>query len=99
MKSATKKQLHVFFNKISRWLAPLVVIMEGMFLINIAPWDAHKTIGSYADFLLKQHVMPNYRNGATEVHVLFDNPKSLSLKHFERSKRDRLHPIPDSIIV
>ena len=86
----------VFLTRFPDDWAPLVVIMEGMFLINIAPWDAHKTIGSYADFLLKQHVMPHYRNGATEVHVLFDNPKGHSLKQFERSKRDRLHPIPDS---
>jgi len=77
------------------WL-PSIIIMEGMFLINIIPWDAHTTIGSYADFLMRQHIMPHYRNGATEVHVLFDNPKCNSLKHFERLKRDRANPVPDT---
>ena len=77
--SATKKQLHCW--------APLVVIMNGMFLINIAPWDAHKTIGSYADFSIEMGQLK---------YILFDNPKSLSLKQFKRLKRDRLNPIPDS---
>ena len=72
----------VFLTKFPDGWAPLFIV-EAMFPINIAPWDTHKTIESYADFLLKQHVIPHYRNRATEVHVLFDNPKSLSLKHFE----------------
>lgn len=76
---------------------PSVVIMEGMFLKNIAPWDAHATIGGYADFLRRQHIMPHYRNGVTEVLcMLFDDPKCYSLKHFERLKRDRGNPVPDS---
>ena len=58
IKSATKKQLHVFINKITGGWVPLVVIMEEM--IRIAPLDAHKTIGSYAYFLLKQHVTYMY---------------------------------------
>ena len=51
--------------------------MEGMFLINVTPWSAHKTIGDYADFLLKQHIYPHFRNGTTELHLLFDDPECL----------------------
>jgi len=40
--------------------------------------------------------MLHYRNGATEVHMLFDNPKCHSLKHFEWLKRDRANPVPDT---
>ena len=79
----------------TRW-TPSTVIMEGMFLINIVPWDAHKSMSDYACFLIKQHVMPHYRNGATEVHVLFDDPRQNSLKHFERLKRDRTNPVSQS---
>ena len=41
--------------------APTSVIMEGMFLININPWSAHKCIGDYADFLLRQHILCYFR--------------------------------------
>ena len=41
---------------------PDTVVMEGMFLINITPWSAHKNIGEYATFLLKQHILPHFRN-------------------------------------
>ena len=76
---------------------PSTVVMEGMFLINISPWSAHTNFGDYADFLLKQHILPHYRNGATEVHLLFDDPECqvASPKYFERLHRDKLNPTPD----
>ena len=78
---------------------PTVVIMEGMFLININPWSAHRTFGDYGDFLMRQHniICPPYRNGALEVHLLFDNPESqvYSPKRFEREQRDRINPVND----
>ena len=60
--------------------------MEGMFIISIILWNAHTNIGSYAD--LDNIIMPHYRNGATEVHVLFDNPKCnyLKFKHYSLTK-------------
>ena len=66
------------------WI-PDAVNLEGMFLINITPWSVHKTMGDYAEFLLKQHILPYYRT-ATEVHVLFDDPdcQKLSPKYFEK---------------
>ena len=78
------------------WI-PHSVIMEGMFLINISPWSSHKTIGDYADFLLKQHILPHYRNvTTTEVHLLFDDPDSqqCSPKYFERLHRDKMNLVP-----
>ena len=53
---------------------PDAVVMEGMFLINITPWSAHRSMANYADFLIKQHILIHYRNGAKEVHLLFDDP-------------------------
>ena len=78
------------------WI-PTTVIMEGMFLINIIPWTAHKNMGEYGDFLIRQHIFPHFKNGATEVHVLFDDPKDnvLSPKFFERQHRDLTNPISD----
>ena len=53
---------------------PEATIIEGMFLINITPWSAHHNIGEYAEFLLRQHILPHVRNGSNEVHLLFDDP-------------------------
>ena len=73
---------------------PSTVVMEGMFLINISP---HANMGDYANFLLKQHILPHFRNGTIEVHLLFDDPKcqAESPKYFERMHRDKVNPIPD----
>lgn len=71
-----------------------------LFLINITPWSAHKDMGEYGEFLLQQHILPHYRNGAKEVHLLFDDPECQvqSLKHFERLHRDTANPSPDDHI-
>ena len=75
---------------------PSTVIIEGMFLINISPWNAHTNMGEYGDFLLKQHILLHFRNGTTEVHLLFDHPEcqAHSPKYFERKHRDSSNPIP-----
>ena len=77
------------------WI-PDAVNLEGMFLINITPCSVHKTMGDYAEFLLKQHILPYYRT-ETEVHVLFDDPdcQKLSPKYFERKNRDASNKVPD----
>ena len=78
--------------------SPDSVITEGMFLINITPWSSHKTMGDYATFLLRQHILPHFRNGSTtEVHLLFDNPscQQYSPKYFERLHRDERNQVPD----
>ena len=77
------------------WKADTVV-MEGMFLINITPWSVHRNMGEYADFLLRQHILMHYRNGATEVHLLFDDPEyqAQSPKYFEQKHRDLCNPTP-----
>ena len=74
---------------------PDSVIMEGMFLINITPWSAHKTMGDYAQFLMKQHILLQYKT-AKEVHLLFDDPdcQQLSPKYFERLHRDESNLVP-----
>ena len=71
--------------------------MEGMFLINITPWSAHKCIGDYADFLLRQHILCYFRKGAAEVHLLFDDPECQvqSPKYFERQHRDQTNKVSE----
>ena len=73
--------------------APDTVIVEGMFLINIQPWAGHTTLTDYANFLRKQHIDLYFRNGAKEVHVVFDDPESLpnTPKQFEHLCRDQQH--------
>jgi len=78
--------------------SPDAVFEEGMFLINIIPWSFHKTMGDYGNFLMKQHILPYFKNqSTTEVHLLFDNPNCLqhSPKYFERLHRDEQNQIPD----
>lgn len=79
-------------------LIPDTTIVEGMFLINIIPWSAHRNIGDYANFLLKQHIIPNFRNGSNEVHLLFDYPECQvqNPEHFERQRQDQLNPVPSN---
>ncbi len=63
-------------------------------MININPWSAHKTIGDYANFLLKQHILPQLQN--CQVHLLFDDPEcqQQSPKYFERLHRDEANLVP-----
>ena len=70
--------------------------MEGMFLINITPWSAHKNMGHYADFLIRQHILPHFQGMSKEVHLLFDDPICDGVtKHFERLHRDQANQVPD----
>lgn len=48
-------------------------------------------------FYLKQHILLHFRNGAAEVHLLFDDPECQvqSPKMFERQLRDQKNPISD----
>ena len=61
------------------WI-PDTTVIGGMFLINIHPWSAHTNIGEYATFLLRQHILPYFRTGSKEVHLLFDDPECHDLK-------------------
>ena len=73
--------------------APDTVIVEGIFLKNIQPWAGHTTLTDYANFLKKQHIDFYFRNGAKDVHVVFDDPGSLpnTPKQFEHLRRDQQH--------
>ena len=87
----------IFSTSLKPSWVPHAVIMEGMFLINITPWSAHQNMGDYADFLIRQHIYSHFRNGSTEVHLLFDDPECVqqSPKYFERLHRDMTTQLPD----
>jgi len=78
------------------WAAD-TVISEGMFLINITPWSTHQFMGDYAQFLLKQHILPLFGNTTQQVHLLFDNPNTIQQtpKYFERLCRDAQNQVAD----
>ena len=80
----------------SAWV-PHTTIVEGMFLINITPWSAHQNMVDHAESLLRQHILPHFRNGSKEVHLLFDDPDCTekSPKYFERIHRDHVNPTSD----
>ena len=66
-------------------------LIEGMFLIHTAPLGTHKTLGQYANFLIRRHILPQFHKGSTDVHVKFDNPGRLPYnpKQFEHNRRDK----------
>ena len=68
---------------------PQVVIIDGMFAININPLRKHKTIAEYAQFIFKQFAEPRFEQGTQEVHFLFDHPNRLPFnpKFWEHRKR------------
>ncbi len=77
----------------SEWI-PESIVMKGMFSINICPRSTHRTISGYADFLLRQHILPHYRNTTTsEIHLLFDDPECQmrSQKEIKRAHRDKMN--------
>ena len=66
----------------ARWNATTVII-DGMFLIHIAPQSQHATIDHYCNMLAKHHILPYFSAGALEVHLIFDS------LHHQKQRRDR----------
>lgn len=77
---------------------PKCSLLEGMFIINTTPLLHHKTLGDYGAFLLKRFVLPQFRNGTQEVHVIFDNleKNQMTPKYFERKRRDTVSTVAAS---
>ena len=81
----------------AQWV-PDTVILEGMFLIQTAPIPTMKYMKEYAKFLLTRFIRQHLNAGATEVHVVFDNPGSMpeSPKEIEQGRRDAHSSNPPS---
>ena len=78
----------VFLNTMpGMWVAECVIV-EGMFMLNTTPLGSHRTFADYASFLCKRFLTPHFAKGATEVHLIFDNPgqSAETPKHFERQR-------------
>jgi len=67
---------------------PQVVIIDAMFTINTRPLRQTKTIADYFKLLFNQFLLPHYKSGVNEVHLLFDKPgrQQLNPKQFEHQK-------------
>ena len=66
-------------------------IIDGMFIINVAPLTVHKTFADYASFLFSRWIVrPHQQFKAGEIHVIFDHPNrnGTSPKDIERIRRD-----------
>ena len=74
----------------SNWI-PQCSIVEGMFLINTSPLPNHTTLADYGRFLLKRYIISQFKKGASEVHVIFDQPNHFrnTPKYFEQKRRDK----------
>ena len=78
------------------WI-PDTVVLEGMFLINTTPLATHATMKDYVLFILRRFAFPHFVKGATQVHILFDDPgrQPHTPKAIEQSRRDAAHVVPD----
>ena len=80
------------------WTSQCCLILEGMFLINTEPLGSQTSFDDYANFLMHRHVVPHFKRGCKEVHLLFDNPGTATgtPKFFEQKRRDQVSIIsPD----
>ena len=75
---------------------PELVLLEGMFLINTTPLCTHQFMREYSQFLVRRFVLPHFIRGASEVHIVFDNPGRYpqSPKAIERQRRDDHSSLP-----
>jgi hypothetical protein len=71
---------------------PEVVIIDGMFTLNIKPMRCSNTISDHAKSIFLRFAAPYYALGAKEVHIIYDKvpSKRFDPKQFERSKRDSM---------
>ena len=54
------------------------------------PLGTHKSLADYANLLLARHAITQFKRGAIEVHIIFDNPGRLKYtpKYFEQVTHD-----------
>ena len=86
----------VFLNQLPTDWNPQCCLMEGMFIINTTPLGSHKTMADYSRFIMRRYVLSEMYRGATEVHIIFDNPGCLGTntpKYFEQKRRDEGAPV------
>ena len=69
---------------------PQVVVIDSMFTLHTKPLR-NMTITDYANFIFNRFVLPHYRAGTLEVHLIFDKEvrQLFDPKAFERDKRDQ----------
>ena len=72
------------------WI-PDTAVLEGMFMIQTPPLPIMEQMQDYVKLLLTKYVKPHLVAGAKEVHIVFDNPGSLSEtpKELEHVRRDK----------
>ncbi len=85
----------VILNSLPTAWVPDCCLLEGMFMLNTTPLGTHRTFADYSQFLMKLFILPQFGKGASQVHVIFDNPGRLeqTRKYFERKRRDATAPI------
>ena len=77
----------VFMNHLP-WV-PQTVIIDAMFMINTKPLRRTMTIADYGKLVFHQYSLQHYKNGTTEVQLIFDNPHTQTFdpKQYEQARR------------
>ena len=84
----------VFMNQLP-WV-PQTVIIDAMFMITTKPLRRTITIADYGKLVFYQHALEHYRNGTSEVHLIFDSPlvQTFDPKQYERARRYSKNALP-----
>ena len=69
--------MHSRYNILSESLSekPDAVLLDGMFLINLTPLRQTETLHDYSHLIFRRFIQKHFRDGASEVHLLFDTPQ------------------------
>lgn len=89
------KEASVVINCFPPQWTPDSVLLEGMFMIQTTPALGVTKYSNYCIMLLHRFVIPHFKNGVKQVHVIFDSPNSEneSPKEIERRQRDMGHMV------
>ena len=65
------------------------IIMDFIFLLQTTPMKG-QTIMSYTQMLMQRHIVPRYKDGTTEIHLIFDKKceNGFNPKKVEQKRRD-----------
>ena len=63
----------------TNWI-PDLVNLEGMFLIHTKPLHGNKNMKDHGNFLMRRFIVPYFKKGSQEIHLLFDDPREAAGK-------------------
>jgi hypothetical protein len=79
----------------SNWI-PDSVLLEGMFLIQTVPSLGVDSYSNYCQMVASRFILPHFKNGVKEVHVIFDSENNETESHHEHQDITENGTIPSN---